>query len=144
MQYKKMNDEYYVRLDPNEELIATLKKICATEKIYGGHFQGIGACGKVVLSTYLPKVDEFKEHEYIGMLEMASLMGNVTINLNGEITLHAHGVFSYLDEEGKLSVVAGHLQKAYVNYTGEIILRPSQMEITQREDIVPKVAVWNL
>ena len=144
MKYKKINEEYYIRIDPNEEIMETLEKICEEEKIHGGHFQGIGACGKVILSTYLPKTDGFEEHEYNGMLEMASLIGNVTIDKNQQISLHAHGVFSYLDEKGNPTVAAGHLSKAYVNYTGEIILKPSEIEISQRLDIVPKVAVWNI
>ena len=76
-----MNDEYYIRIDPNEEIMEMLERVCETEKIHGGHFQGIGACGKVILSTYLPDKDEFTQHEYSGMLEMASLMGNVTREL---------------------------------------------------------------
>ena len=144
MDYKKINDEYYIRTDPQEEIMETITKICEKEKIGGGHFQGIGACGKVILSTYLPDKDEFEEHEYSGMLEMVSLLGNVTVNKDRQISLHAHGTFSFLDENGKPTVTGGHLRRAYISYTGEIILKPAGVEITQRSDIVPKVPVWNL
>ena len=144
MRYTTINGEYYIRIDPGEEIMETLERVCDEEKVYGGHFQGIGACGKVILSTYLPTKDEFAQHEYDGMLEMASLTGNVTIDRDHKVKLHAHGVFSYLDAEGNLKVTAGHLSKARVSYTGEIILRPAGREITQRLDVVPKVAVWNI
>ena len=142
MEYKKLNGEYFLRIDPHEEILESITKLCEAEKIFGGHFQGIGACGEVSLSTYLPAEQKFTFHNFSGMFEMISLLGNVTEGADGKINLHAHASFSFLDGE-KISVIGGHLKSAVVNYTAEIILRPANEVISQRFDIVEKVGVWN-
>ena len=133
MEYKKIN---------GEEILNCITAMCENEKIFGGHFQGIGACGEVALSTYLPEKKDFTMHSFSGMLEMTSLLGNVTKNLDDKISLHAHANFSYLNGDD-IIVIGGHLKSAVVSYTAEIILRPANEIISQRFDIVDSVGVWN-
>lgn len=142
MEYKKMKNDIYVRIDPAEEILETIEKICAKENIVTGHFQGIGACDMVVLSTYSPQTRAFQEHRFCGMFDIASLMGNITQAQHGEISLHAHAVFSYLNENNQLATIAGHLRQAVVNYTGEIIISPASETIGHRSDIIPTIYVW--
>ena len=143
MEYRKETGAYYIRIDPGEDVMETIVKVCEENHVFGGSFQGIGACGEAVLSTYLPTTKEFQDHVLTGMLEMASLTGNVTKAADGKIGIHAHAVFSYLDGQ-KISTVGGHLTKATVSYTGEIVLRSSESPIGQRDDLVPGVNVWDL
>ncbi len=142
MEYAKLNGEYFLRVDPGEEILESITKLCENEKIFGGHFQGIGACGEITLATYIPAEKDFVLHNLSGMFEIVSLLGNVTQNSEGKVSLHAHGNFSYLDENKKLVEVGGHLRRAVINYTGEIILRPANEIIGQRFDIAEKVGVW--
>jgi uncharacterized protein len=142
MDYKKIENEVYLRVDPNEEVMETIKKVCVKENISTAQFQGIGACRNVVLSTYCPETMDFIEHPYAGMLEMVSLMGNVTKKNAEEIWLHAHAVFSYLNDSKEISTTAGHVIKAVINYTGEIVIRIVPETIWLRSDIVPGVDVW--
>ncbi len=39
-----MNHTIYLRIDKDESVIETIKKVCRTEHIKAGYFQGIGAC----------------------------------------------------------------------------------------------------
>ncbi len=140
MEYKILNGEIYLRVDPNEELLETITKTCQAEKIFGGYFQGIGACSEITLSAFVPAENDFIFKNFSGMFEIISLMGNVTYN--DKINLHAHAMFSYLDENKNLQSIGGHLRRALINYTAEIIIRPANSIISHRFDIVPNVGVW--
>ena len=142
MEYRKLNGEYYLRLDPNDEILESILKLCEDEKIFGGHFQGIGACGEITISTYSPAEKNFTMHNFSGHFEIVSLLGNIT--KTDKINLHAHANFSYADKNNQLANIGGHLRRAVVNYTAEIILRPANAVIGQRFDIIEGVGVWNL
>ena len=70
MDYRKMNDTVYLRIDKREPVIETIKSICKKEQIEAGSFQGIGACDKAVLSTWIPEKKDFIQHKLTGMLEI--------------------------------------------------------------------------
>lgn len=142
MDYAKLNGEYYVRVDPGEEILAAVTEICEREKIFGGHFQGIGACDEITLSSYVPADDEFVVKNFAGMFEIVALIGNVT-RVDEKINLHAHATFAYLDENKNFASLGGHLKRARVNYTAEIVIRPASEIISRRFDLVPNVGVWN-
>ena len=88
MEYKKMKDSFYLRIDKNEKVVETIKGLCRREKIQAGCFQGIGACGTAVISTYIPEKEDFIDHTISGMIEMISLIGNVSTEDGGEPFLH--------------------------------------------------------
>jgi uncharacterized protein len=117
-------------------------EVCKKENILTGQFQGIGACGTATVSTYLPSTDEFTDHTLSGMLEMVSLMGNITRDDNGEPFLHCHAVFSYLDNTGKPSVLAGYLTKAIISYTGEISILRAKETIGRMIDSKTGISIW--
>lgn len=55
------------------------------------------------------------------MLELVSLMGNVTQNTE----IHAHAMFSYFDSKSNdIKYFGGDLKEADVLYTGEITIDP--------------------
>ena len=59
---------------------------------------------------------------------MLSLVGNMAVDDNNELSLHAHATFSYVENE-EVKLFGGHLKEAYICYTGEIILTPSDEKI---------------
>ncbi|URZ17810.1 PPC domain-containing DNA-binding protein [Clostridium felsineum] len=142
MDYRKIGENIYVRIDKDEDVISNIIEVCKKENIMTGQFQGIGACGIATVSTYLPDVDDFADHTISGMLEMVSLMGNITLDDNGQPFLHSHAVFSYLDEAGKPVVLAGHLTKAVISYTGEISIMPARGLIGRMIDKKTGIGVW--
>ena len=107
-------------------------------------FSGIGACKKVVIGTYLPEKDDFQLHTKNAMLEMISLSGNVTFNVDKQTrNFHAHAMFSYL-EDNEIHYFGGDLKEAIVMYTGEIVIEPVAGMITKKYDPQVKIDVWNL
>lgn len=144
MEYKKINDAIYLRIDKNEKITQTIKTVCAKEMICGGHFQGIGACDTATLSTYLPDKNDFTDHTISGMIEMISLMGNISVDNNNEPVLHSHAVFSYLNSNGEVVVTAGHLKEANISYTGEIVITGVSDMISRKIDSKTGIEVWKL
>ena len=143
MECKKMGDEIYLRIDKGEKVMETIKAVCKKEKVGGGHFQGIGACGSATLSTYLPAAKNFLEHTFTGMLEMVSLTGNISA-AGSELFLHSHAVFSYLNVTQELTVAAGHLKEAEISYTGEIVITPTDQAIDRKTDPQTGIGIWKL
>jgi uncharacterized protein len=140
--YKKIGEIFYIRIDKEEEVLSTIMEVCNKENILTGQFQGIGACATATVSTYLPNKDEFTDHTQSGMLEMVSLMGNITRDDDGSPFLHSHAVFSYLDNTGNPSVLAGHLTKAIIRYTGEISILPAKETIGRMIDSKTGISIW--
>ena len=78
------------------------------------------------------------------MIEMVSLMGNVSVDCNGEPFLHTHATFSYLNQRNEIAVIAGHMKDAHISYTGEIILQGSSEQIKRKFDDYAGIEVWHL
>ena len=78
MEYRKEKDTIYLRIDRGEDVLETIKSISKKEDVKAGYFQGIGACGRVVISTYLAEKSEYSDHTISGMIEMVSLLGNIS------------------------------------------------------------------
>lgn len=80
------------------------------------------------------------------MLEMISLMGNIVTGRQGKLVQHAHALFSAFDEAtGRIDYLGGHLKKATVLYTAEMVLVPVQGgKIGLRYDAAAGIDVWNL
>lgn len=144
MEYKKMKDTIYLRIDKDENVMETIKEVCKSEAVCGGYFQGIGACGSATLSTYIPEQHDFVEHKISGMLEMVSLMGNITVDCDNQPFLHSHAVFSHLNKKGEIAVTAGHLKEAEISYTGEIIISTAGNTIGRQFDANSGIEVWKL
>lgn len=146
MEYKKMGSRVYIRMDKGDEVVAGLRQVCQELKIKSATFQGIGACDRVIVGTYLPDKQEFLQHERNGMLEMVSLQGNIVTNDKEELVEHAHGMFSYLKQDsGEMAYLGGHLLSAWVSYTAEIVLDMVENGyIGQKLDPITEINVWKL
>lgn len=143
MDYKKIGDEFYIRLDKDDKIFQSLQHICEKEHILSGQIKGIGACGSATVSSYIPELKQFKQHSVTGMLEIVSLLGNVAKNATGKPQLHIHAMFAYLGENDKNCVLAGHLTEGIINYTGEIVVTPSKEVISLAPDTKTEIDVWH-
>lgn len=122
----------------------TILSVCKKEGVMGGCFQGIGACDLVTISTYIPEKRDFVDHTISGMIEMISLMGNISVDDNNIPFLHSHAVFSYLNQSGEIAITAGHLKEAKISYTGEIIITLTGDTIGRQFDTKTGIEVWKL
>lgn len=70
MDYRRMNDICYIRIDRGEEIIEKLLEVCKTEGIKSAIFSGIGGCSKAELQTFIPEIGSFETETIEGMLEL--------------------------------------------------------------------------
>lgn len=122
MDYRRMNDICYIRVDKGEEIIGKLLEVCKTEKIKSATFTGIGGCSRAELQTFIPEDGDFETETIEGMLELINITGNI-VSDNGQLFHHTHAVFSY-KEGAEHKMAAGHIKSITVLYTAEIELRP--------------------
>ena len=123
MDYRKFGECYYIRMDRDDEIISMILEICKKENIRSATFSGIGGCKDAEIQTFIPETGSFENQHISGMLELASLNGNVVTDENDTYYHHTHVVFSYKDGE-KHCIAAGHMKSITVLYTAEIELRP--------------------
>lgn len=143
MDYRRGEKSIYLRIDKHEEAVKTLIKLCRLEKIEGASLQGIGACDKVVIATYIPEQATYQDDVYTGMIEMVNLTGNISTESDGAPAFHGHGVFSFVND-GHVVVVAGHVKEAHISYTGEIVLDVFDHKIERMFSEPAGIDVWKL
>ena len=148
MEYRKIGDNYYIRMDRGDEIIRNLLSICEKESIPSAVFSGIGGCQSAELQVFIPETGSFETEQLEGMLELVSLNGNVVRDDDGKLFHHTHALFSFkggnrdvdnivggyqdgqhglratlLPSGGRMA--GGHLKATTVLYTAEIELRPT-------------------
>ncbi len=144
MDYKKLGDNIYARFDKGDEVISKIMEICKKEGILSATFTGIGGCGDITVSTFIPEKNDFLKHNKTGLLEMVSCIGNITADDDNNIFEHTHAMFSYM-ENGEVKNIGGHLAKAVILYTGEFVITPVPDGVIRRMvDDKTGITVWKL
>ena len=95
MEYRKIGDNYYIRMDRGDEIISNLLEICEKESIPSAVFSGIGGCQSAELQVFIPETGSFETEQLEGMLELVSLNGNVVRDDDGKLFHHTHALFSF-------------------------------------------------
>lgn len=129
MKSRKTNDGYLVRCDIDDEVVSTLTRFAAENKISSGTVIGIGALKDIVLGYFDLTKKEYLRKEFNGIYELLSLSGNFA-KLNSEIMLHCHAVIS----DAEYVVTGGHLFSGVIAITGEFYIRPADTEINRELD----------
>ena len=123
MEYRKIGETYYVRMDRGDEIVKTLLDICRLEDIQSAYYSGIGGCSDVEMQIFIPERGEFETERLEGVLELVALMGNIVSDDEDQLYHHTHALFTYL-ENGEHKSLSGHMKSSTVLYTAEIELRP--------------------
>lgn len=141
MDYRKFGNDYYIRLDKDDEVISSLLDVCKKEDISVARINGIGGCEVATVGIFDPVKKVYNEEKVAAMLEMISLDGNIT-TYEGKPYLHAHATFAYRkDDEAK--VLSGHLISAVIGLTGEIILSPANGKISRKYIEELGIRIWD-
>lgn len=124
MEYRIFGQTVVLRLEKGEEVIESLTALCKKEDIKLGSISGLGAANYVTVGLF--KIDEKKYYSntFEEDFEITNLTGNIS-RMNGEVYLHIHGTFANI--EGKC--IGGHLNKAIISATSEIIINIINGEI---------------
>lgn len=142
MDYKKYKSSIYVRLDKGDEVLSCISNICMKEKIFTASVSGIGGCGEIVVGTYEIDRQDYLLQKKEGFFEMLSINGNVTIGCDNNVFTHAHAIFSYIDENKNIKLIGGHLKKALISLTGEIVINFEEGIIRREKDFDTGLNVW--
>ena len=55
MEYRKIGETYYVRMDRDDEIIEKILEVCRKESIPSAIFSGIGGCKSTELQVFKPE-----------------------------------------------------------------------------------------
>lgn len=118
MEYKKFDDTIILRLDPDDEIIESIKNLIEKENIKLGYLMGLGAVKKAEIGLYSLEDEKYYSNVYEGDFEISNLHGNIS-TMNGEHYLHCHIIISDINQKS----YGGHLNYAYISATGEIVIK---------------------
>ena len=118
MEYRRFENVCVVRLDPDDEILTQLAQIAEQEQIKLAEITGLGALKELEISVFDIQEKVYYNNTYAEAMELLSLTGTVT-RMDGAPYLHLHATAG--DGTGK--AVGGHLKKAVISATAEIIIR---------------------
>ena len=108
-----------LRLDPGEEIVASLTRLVEQEQVQLGSVTAIGAANDVTIGIFSTQEKQYHARRYQGDYEISALVGNVT-RKDGEPYLHLHIT---IGNPVTGEVHAGHLSSATISATLELFLQ---------------------
>jgi len=134
-----MGNTWLLRIDREEEIVETITAFLKEQGIEAGSISGIGAADSVTLRYYSLETKEYYSKEFEGEFEIASLTGNVSV-VDGQPWPHVHIVLAGTDYKA----FGGHLHKATVGVTCEVIITPIEGTIERELDEAIGLKLWQL
>lgn len=118
MEYTRRNDTVILRVDPGEEILSQITEVAVKEKLMLAEINGLGAVRDFTVGAFDTEKKEFYANQFEGTFEIVSLTGTIT-EKDSKPYLHLH--MSAANPQG--NVFGGHLNKAVVSATAEIVIR---------------------
>ncbi|HHE7649385.1 TPA: PPC domain-containing DNA-binding protein [Staphylococcus aureus] len=123
MKLQKSNHTILLVLEKGEDIVECITNF-ADDQDLTFTSSGIGACDDVVLKFFNLTTKQYEEKHITEPLELTSLLGNISRLDNGHFA-HLHATFGTQSYE----TFSGHLAKAIVSATAEIILTVTDWDI---------------
>lgn len=127
MEYRRFEDNIILRADPGDEICECLLKTAEKEDIKLAEISGLGAVNEFTTGVFDTEMKGYHSNDFKGAYEIVSRTGTLT-RQDGKPYLHAH--MSAGDAEGR--VRGGHLNRAVVSATAEIVIRLIDGEVERR------------
>jgi predicted DNA-binding protein with PD1-like motif len=125
--------------DTGDEVATGLLAFAKKNGLAGSHFTAIGALSDVTLGFFDWDKKDYQKLEINEQVEVLSLIGDIALN-KGEPKVHAHVVVSKSDA----TAYGGHLLKAHVRPTLEVILVESPEHLIRKTDEASGLALIDL
>lgn len=119
MEYRKFDQGYVLRLDPGEEVVASLTSLVSAEDVRLGVVSALGAANDVTIGIFDTVEKQYYSRRYQGDYEISALVGNVS-RKDGEPYLHLHVT---IGNPVTGEVHAGHLSSCTISATLELFLQ---------------------
>jgi predicted DNA-binding protein with PD1-like motif len=115
--------------DKGDEAVSQLERWAKKQRLTAASLTAIGAFSDAVLGYFDPARKEYDEIPVDEQVEVLTLVGDVAVH-EGEPKVHAHVVLGKRDG----SAVGGHLLRAHVWPTLELVLREAPATLRKRHD----------
>lgn len=129
MQYRKVENGYFLRLEKGEEVLGSIAQFAAKTNIGSGAFFGLGAINNIELGYYDLKTRKYEKEKFKEDMEVGNITGNIAF-LDGKPFVHTHVTVSGKD----LRAYTGHLFSAEVALTLEIFVFTASAKIERKMD----------
>lgn len=133
MYYSKSDKGYVLRLEIGEEIQEALRQFAQAVGLKSAFYQGIGAVTRVELAFFCTDIKEYDKKFFDGEFELTSLMGNLSSH-DGAIIPHTHITIG----DRSFQTYAGHLVRAVVSVTVELLVTELDMALTRKKDPILK------
>ena len=137
MDYRKFGNTYMLRIDVGEEIIESLKAVCAREGVRLAQVSAIGAADRAAVGVYDLAEKQYHREDLEGFMEIANLSGSVT-EMNGEPYIHLHATLA--DRRNVLH--GGHVISMRVGATCEMFVQALEGSVTRVKDEGLGINLW--
>ena len=137
MDYRKFGSTYMLRIDVGEEIIESLKAMCAREGVRLAQVSAIGAADRAAVGVYDLAEKQYHREELEGFMEIANLSGSVT-EMNGEPYIHLHATLA----DQRNVVHGGHVISMRVGATCEMFVQALEGSVTRVKDEGLGINLW--
>ena len=127
MEYRRFGDTLVVRIDKNEEITEQVRRVAEQERIKLASVQALGAVDDFTVGVFDTRAKTYASNRFQGPFEIVSLTGTIN-TMNGAFYCHLH--MSAGDGTG--AVYGGHLNRANVSATCEMVIRTIPGEVDRK------------
>ncbi|HEX2988877.1 MAG TPA: PPC domain-containing DNA-binding protein [Chloroflexota bacterium] len=143
MQSRVINQQgriWFLVLANGEDVMPALRRFAEEHGIEGATFTGLGAFEDSVVSWFNWETKEYEPVQAHGQAEVLSIVGSISLGLDGKQMVHAHAVLGRPNG----SVVGGHILEAKVRPTLEVTLVESAEALKRKTDAETGLALLAL
>ena len=129
MDYRRFNDTIVLRIDRGEEIIEKVREVAEKEQIRLAEVSALGATDDFTVGVYDLEAKRYDSKTFTGPHEIVSLVGTIT-EKDGAFYQHLH----LSAGNQNCAVVGGHLNRAVVSVTCEMVIRILSGAVDRRPD----------